>query len=569
MKNNNVRQAQLKPLLLSLSQAAIVLASLPASVAFAQTVVPGAGQIIQQVPQPATPTPSRPGVTIQQPAPAPAASSAPFMVRTIEITGNTVFPTATLKPLVAEGEGKTITLAQLDALALRITEYYRTRGYPLTRAIIPAQTLTAGTVRLQVLETKYGQVRLENSTKVSDATLTSTLSPLQAGQLLSQDSLDRALLLLSDYPGVAVNATLSPGSAVGTTDLNIRTVPSNAPIGNVYMDSYGSKYTGRVRLGANLDLNNLLGRGDVLSLSGLTSTHNLAYARLGYQIPVNGNGTRVGAALSALEYRLGDSLKPLGANGKATIASLWASHPVIRSIDRNLYVRFGYDHKEFQDRIDTTGLNNERDTDAVTLEASADQRDSVFNGGITTASVSATAGRLKFKNAAAEAADTATANTRGSYSKFNAAIARTQAITPSSTVYVGLSGQYTKDNLDSSEQVVMGGPGSVRGYGVGTLSGGSGYLVTAEFRQRLSLFPSSGTWQAIAFVDSGHVKINANQWVAGPNTATLSGAGVGLNWAGYEGWTAKFDIAAPFGSTPTLVGTRDKHWGWVQVGKSF
>lgn len=571
MKNPIVRnQAPLmKPLLRSLSQATLVLAALPASQAFAQAA-PGAGQLIQQVPAPQAPAPSsRPNLNVQQPPAAARASSAPFLVRSIQVTGNTVFPTATLHSLVADGEGKTITLGQLDALANRITQYYRDRGYPLTRAIIPAQTLSNGTVQLQVLETRYGQVKLNNTSRASNATLGSVLSPLQAGQLLSQASLDRALLLLSDYPGVAVNATLSPGQNVGTTDLTVNATATQRFAGNVFFDTYGSKYTGRGRLGANLQANNLLGRGDQVTLTGLTSMAGLDYARGAYQMPINGQGTQVGAAFSALRYRLGDSLKPVGAHGNASIASLWVSHPVVRSIDRNLYLRAGYDHKEFEDQIDTTGLDNERYSNSLSLEASGDVRDSLFGGAISTASLGVTAGRLNFRNAAAKAADAATAKTAGSFSKLTANVARTQSITPSSTLYLGVAGQWSNDNLDASEQIVLGGPSSVRGYGVGTVSGATGYIGTAEFRQRLPVFQSAGTLQAIAFVDTGWTKVYANTFAAGPNTARLNGAGIGLNWVATEGWNAKIDIAKPFGSTPALLGSRDNFWAWVQVGKSF
>jgi hemolysin activation/secretion protein len=48
---------------------------------------------------------------------------------------------------------------------------------------------------------------------------------LGTGQAISQGALDHALLLLSDLPGVAVNATLKPGEAVGTSDLVVDTTP--------------------------------------------------------------------------------------------------------------------------------------------------------------------------------------------------------------------------------------------------------------------------------------------------------------------------------------------------------
>lgn len=65
---------------------------------------------------------------------------------------------------------------------------------------------------------------------------------------------------------------------------------------------------------------------------------------------------------------------------------------------------------------------------------------------------------------------------------------------------------------------------------MGAVSGDSRALATAELRHDLGS-AWNGRWQAVAFVDSAHVEVNKTVWVAGTNSA-LSGAGVGLNWAG-------------------------------------
>ncbi|EQD40359.1 Polypeptide-transport-associated, ShlB-type domain protein, partial [mine drainage metagenome] len=73
-------------------------------------------------------------------------------VKQIVIEGNTQVDTGTLHDLVRDDEGKSLTLRQLQKDAQRVTEFYRARGYPLSRAIIPAQTLDGGQVRILVIE---------------------------------------------------------------------------------------------------------------------------------------------------------------------------------------------------------------------------------------------------------------------------------------------------------------------------------------------------------------------------------------------------------------------------------
>jgi hemolysin activation/secretion protein len=78
-----------------------------------------------------------------------------------------------------------------------------------------------------------------------------------------------------------------------------------------------------------------------------------------------------------------------------------------------------------------------------------------------------------------------------------------------------------------------------------------------------------GTWQTILFADSGVVRIYKNVFAAGDNNATLSGVGIGLNWAGGGGWTAAVGVAKPIGAVPTLVGDASSSRVWVELHKAF
>ena len=566
----------MKPYALSYSRLpwlAALLAVFPLVVQAAAPVIPGAGQILQEIQsvKPPAPPPTGTGLTIQRQDGSTLPPSAPFEVKEIRISGNKLFDTPTLHALVADAVGKSLTLTQLNELAARITEYYRSRGYPLARAIIPAQTIREGVVTIEVIEARYGKVSLANSSRVSDPLLQGTLAAdlLQGGAPIAQTPLDHSLLLLSDIPGVAVSATLKPGDTVGTSDLIVTTTSSGPFVtGNVMLDNYGNSFTGRPRLGLTVNFNNPLHHGDVLSLSGISSGSGMNYGRIGYEALLNGRGTRLGGSYSALHYILGSPLTALNAHGTAEVASVWAKHPLLRSLNTNVYGQIQYDWVQLQDRIDATAIQTDRTLNNWAASLSGDARDTFLAGAINNWNVSFTTGSVGFDNAAAQAADAATANTQGGFSKWNAAFTRLQGLTPRSNLYLSLSGQWADSNLDASKKMIAGGPYTVRAYDMGAISGDTGYLGTAEFRCNLGDAPS-GKWQAVAFIDSARVTVNRNTWVAGTNNATLSGAGVGLNWTGPYQWSARAYVATPVGGTPALIASTSSSRWWAEIGKGF
>ena len=136
-------------------------------------------------------------------------------------------------------------------------------------------------------------------------------------------------------------------------------------------------------------------------------------------------------------------------------------------------------------------------------------------------------------------------------------------------MYLAVSGQWASGNLDASHKMLAGGPYTVRAYDMGAVSGDTGYLAVAEWRQDMG--PAwGGQWQALAFIDSARVTVNKNLWpqASAANSATLSGAGVGLNWAGPQ-WSAKSYLATALGPTPALVPTHNAWRAWVEVSRRF
>ena len=542
--------------------------------AHAQTAnLPDAGSILRQIQPVAPPLPAETdtGLRVTPTAVVKLPPGAPFLVTTIQIVGNKKIDTATLHALVADGEGKNLTLADLEQLAARLTAYYRSQGYPLARAVIPQQVVRSGIVTIQVILPRLGKVVLENRSESKDSLIDSTLQPLKADQEIHQTSLDHALLLLTDLPGVVLNAALRPGETNGTSDLLVNATLAKAVSAGATIDNYGNRYTGRERLSSSVAINNplRLKLSDMLSVNVLSSGSGMNYGRLAYESVVSGQGTRVGAAVSILNYKLQGSLEPLLAHGTAQVATLWLRHPFIRQREGNLNGQVQYDHLVLNDHVDASALRTDRHLDTLSLTLSGDIRDTLMSNAISTASISQTVGQVTYDNATALQADAATANLQGNFSKWNVNLSRLQAFGSAGSLYLTLAGQWANRNLDSSQKMTVGGSNNVRAYDVGTVSGDTGLAGTIELREELGML-WSGQWQTLAFVDSARVSVNHSPWSAGINRVSLSGAGIGLNAIWPNQLRAKVTLAVPIGAAPALTASVPKSArAWMEIGSGF
>lgn len=573
MKHSIFSHASVRPSLsdLSLLIATFCIGIWPALPAYAAgPVIPSAGTILQQAEPvaPLAPPANETGLSIQQPRSGALPASVAIRVEHIEIVGNSKIDTATLQALVADAEGRDLNLTQIGELATRITDYYRAHGFPLARAIIPAQTMRAGTVQIEVIEARYGKIELDNQSRVSDRLLQSTLSDLQSGAVIAQAEMNRSLLLIGDIPGVVVNATLKPGAQAGTSDLQVNTTSTPMFSGSVTADNSGDRYTGRERLGATVNVFGLLHQGDTLGVSVLSSGDGMRYGRVSYDALTSGSGTRIGAAYSTLDYKLQGALSVLNAQGSAKVASAWIRQPLIRGLRLNLNAQLEYNHQQLNDDINSFGIQTHRHLDNLTASLSGNARDGVGGGGVSLWNVSLTGGYVSFDDATAQTIDALTARTQGSFARGNATLARLQNLSARDTLYLSLAAQWASGNLDPSQKLIGGGPNSVRAYDTGAISGDVGYTLTTELRHG---FEQSwyGQWQAIAFVDAAHVEVNRNQLANSANMANLGGVGIGLNWLGPNQLAANLVLAVPVGATPVQIGNRTSARAWLQVSKVF
>lgn len=558
------------PLSTILARGTLPLALLALSQAIPAQQLPGAGSQIQQLPPTPVPPKAPPEIRLQE-GRAPlrsAPSTAKILVKSLQITGSRLFSEAELLTLTGFVPNTELTLAELHAMAARITDHYRKNGYFVARAYLPAQNVRDNALTIAVSEGQYGKIVLNNQTNLSDALVRNILGGVNSGDPITNDTLESRLLLLSDIPGVNVKSTLVPGDTPGSSDLVVDITPGKRVSGSVDVDNAGNYYTGEYRLGGTVNFNNLLGHGDVFSLRAVTSGSGLNYGRASYQMQF-GKAT-AGVAYSRLAYELGKEFAPLQANGTAEIASVYGSYPLIRSRSTNLNAGLNYDHRTFEDRIDIIPSVTNKNANVLTGSLYGNHRDTLGGGGINAFSLGLSAGNLDIETPAARAADAASARTNGSYGKLAFSASRLQRVTDTLSLFAGFNGQFASKNLDSSEKMVLGGMDGVRAYPQGEAFGDQGYLVTLEARLLLPK-PESlpGQVHLIGFVDGGSVTINKKPWAAGNNHRDLGAYGVGLTWGDPGNFAIRTYYARKLGDSAATAAPDKSGRFWIQAVKYF
>ena len=571
------------------ASAAIVMA-LAANMAAAQVtpMPPDAGTLSNiNRPPPAAAAPKAPTLDIQQEIRPPLVTpgGAKVRVQSFSVTGNTVFPSERLEALLAPYVGKELDLAGLDEAASLISQFYRRNGYFVARAYLPAQDVSSGRLQVAVIEGRLGAVKVKRAPgmrlreDVVDQVVTNAAKP---GTPISERNVERGLLLLNDMPGVEVKSTLVPGATPGTSDLVVEASESARVNGSVDADNFGNRYTGVARVGGTLNFNDLSGRGDQITTRFTTSGSGMQFLRGAYITPVGSVGTKLGIAGSTLHYKLGKEFSPLDAHGTADVLSAYAIHPFLRTRNASTYGTISFDKKRLKD--DQLGRNtDDKDLDVLNLGLSGDMRDNAGGGGISSASITLTSGRLGLgRNAVFAAADALTGQTAGRFSKLMVGAARLQRIDDNWGLYVNFSAQTSNKNLDSSEKFILGGQG-VRAYPQGEAAGDAGALLNIEGRYTMPSF-EYGTMQLVTFFDYGSVRLHHTPWLGWqpvgrpnfPNSYSLKGAGFGANLFARGGLSLRASVAWKIGSNPgaDALGrdsdTTDKNPRlWLQASKQF
>ncbi len=551
------------------SSLALSLVILPAFSSQAEAAPPTSGSVLQQIaPPPAALAP--PGAVLSLPpvSAQPSQSNVMIPVGRLIINGNYLLPSDELHHLVAPAEGRQLTLAQLQAYVDLITQYYHAHGYPIAYAYLPAQTIHNGIINIAVIEPKYDQVTVTGNSRFAAGEALRTAG-VHTGEPVAAAPLDRGLLLLDQTPGVVVKGTLIPGAAPGTSTLQIERQDLPLVTANISEDNYGNRYTGDDLTNATITANDPFGYGSSISVNGITSqTAGLKAGGFNVVSPNIWNGLRAGIYESSTFYRLGGSFKNLRQVGRETQFGGDLTDPVILQPGAELDVRFDTLGDWLAQSTRSTGTDAQQQITIERLTVAGVLQDGFGGGGVTSGSIALSHGTLAITPGAAKALDAAGPNARGGFTTGQLLLARTQALPAGFTLTGNFNGQISSKNLDSSQQLYLGGPYGVMSYQVGDGGGDEGYLLTGRLSHALPLGMLPGALTASLLAQTGTVRVNHTLYkgFTGSNQITESGIGVGFdyNWRIF-GVSLAYAHQLGVNATPAVSRARDQVWFEVNV----
>jgi hemolysin activation/secretion protein len=498
-----------------------------------------------EAPQDALPAAAGPQQAQALPEPQMAMQAqASFVLKGVQFVGATGVPESELQAAVAGKIGQSVTFADLEQLAAAATEVYRRHGFLLVQAYVPVQEVVDGVVRISISEGVLGNVSIDvaEGAPVQQERVAGTLAILEPGKPLNGRQYERAMLLLSDLPGIKPQSAISAGAASGTTDLAVQVGARDRFQYGLELDNYGTRDSGRHRLTGSMRWASPSGRGDNLDLRlMLAQGMHTAFGRISYETPVGYRGLRIGGGLARVQYELGGPFAPLEPTGTGNVADLSFSYPIIRQRSTNLFVRGMLDHKDLTDRFEAVGFETRKRIRGAGIGLSFERRDKFGGGGYTSANALLYRGNLDIKDATSEAFDNPPFgyDTEGSFGKFSLQAARLQYLAPKWSLFVGTGLQRASRNLDAYEKLSLGGPKAVRAYATGEVLADDGWLATLELRYALrpeaTLFGFLDAARGDFFHDPRPFDVVTSR--------RLRGHGLGLNWSKPGKVSVNFTIA--------------------------
>lgn len=471
-------------------------------------------------------------------------TQASFVLKGVQFVGATGVADSELQAAVADRIGTSVTFADLEQLAARAVAVYQKRGFGLVQAFVPVQEVVDGMVKITISEGVLGNVSIDvaEGAPVAQERVAKTLAVLEPGKPLNGLQYERAMLLLSDLPGIKPQSAIAAGATAGTTDLTVQVSQRDRLQYGLEVDNYGTRDSGRHRITGSLRWASPFGRGDNLDLRVmLAQGMHTAFGRVSYETPVGYRGLRMGGGLARVQYELGGPFAALEPTGVGNVADLAFSYPVIRQRSSNLFVRGVMDNKDLTDRFEAVGFETRKRIRGVGFGMSFEKRDKFLGGGYTSANGLLYRGKLDIKDATSEAFDNPPFgyDTEGSFGKFSMQLARLQSIAPGFSLFLGTGLQRASKNLDAYEKLSLGGPKAVRAYASGEVLVDDGWLATLELR-----YAANPDTTVFGFYDAARGDFFHDPRPFDVFTSrSLRGYGVGVNWSKPGKVTVNFSIA--------------------------
>lgn len=482
-------------------------------------------------------------------------------IKNFLFSGNKLLTEQELQSVVEKWKNKPLTFDDLQNVIADIQEYYSSKNR-IVKALLPEQEIKDGIVSIKIIEGVLGDVVVEQKSqkpRMAAETIKKYFKGEKDSVYIDTKDLQRKIFILNDLPGVNAIGTYEQGKKEGESNFKVTVEDTPFFKGEVAAANFGSKSTGSNQTIANVSFNNISGIGDLFSVNGIKSSGS-DYLQGSYAIPILYDGLKLALNTSKLDYQTLSSFSSTNqSKGDAKTYSANFTYPVYRTDRASVNAKVGYETKDY---LNTNVLTAATISDYKIDNMIAGLNGFLYNSDQSSISYNAnvTFGRLKINDAAQETSDNTSAKTKGSFEKLAFNISRNQTLPDlkNTNWLISVDGQTANKNLNSSEQMSLGGPYAVRAYPTGQGSGSQGVILKTELQ-----YPYDKNFTFGPFLDVGFIKQYINTYTdwqgntRAKNDYSLAATGITGTYK-YNEFNVNGTLAYRIGDNPLRTSTGEQ-----------
>jgi hemolysin activation/secretion protein len=500
---------------------------------------------------------------VQEAPPAPR-----FSIQSFAVEGNTLLPQAEVERLVAPYAGPDRDFGSVQEALEALQQAYIDRGYNAVRVLVPEQNLREGRVRLQVVETRVREIRVEGNRYFDEANVIASVPSLRKGEAPNTRALSESIQLANENPAKQTTVVLEAAEESGKADALLRVVDDNPRRVTLSVDNTGTPATGMLRTGIGYQNANLTGRDDVFSAQFITapsSVNNVKIFGLGYHLPVYrwGGAFDFLAGYSDVNSGTVQNLFTISGSGTILGARYTQTLPSIGAYQQKL--GFGVDYRAFKQNVSLVGTTGTLVPDITIHPISLTYTGRRSVAGTDLSFVASVSQNVAGGNDGSQAAFTLQRpGAPSDYRIWRLSGAWSQALPSDFLLRAVASAQFTRDPLVPGEQFGMGGQDSVRGFYEREAANDRGMRLSTELYGPDIGGRMGSTWRmrVLGFWDTASGRDIAPE--RGPDSG-LSSVGLGVRMNQGRSLSIRVDAAAIYNNS----GTRPDNQGRIHFTLAY
>jgi len=269
---------------------------------------------------------------IQEPSASPETEEAvpQFTITRFKLEGNSILEPAQVTSLLDPFTGPQRDFGDIQQAMEQLEHAYRDRGYTMVTVILPEQELAMGEVKLQAIEPRITEIKIDGNIHFSRENILESIPTLKTGVTPRVNAISENLRAANENP--ARKITLQFKAQDNPEELHAALQVADQKPWKLTLsgDNTGSKATGDYRTGLGFQYFNLFNRDHVAALQYTTSPDHISKVTIvsgSYRLPL---------------YKLGDTLDIFGAYSDVNSGTSQVSGTDIKVSGKGIISGFRY-----------------------------------------------------------------------------------------------------------------------------------------------------------------------------------------------------------------------------------